>query len=148
MLAIQNHKALWRKKRQWCDAKDVKGKPKTASHVEIAESKCRAKSYAENIKKNLRKAIIYDNKPLTLLHTSFCGGDCSLVDFWLFYFIFDWWTSTHQLSACYGFHTRELRASHGAATRLTALISGVPAVIGQEFMRKKIGSFFQPKLLE
>ena len=50
MSAIQNHKALWRKKRQCCDAKDVKRKPKTASHVRIAESKCRAKSYAENIK--------------------------------------------------------------------------------------------------
>ena len=50
MLAIQNHKALWRKKRQCCDAKDVKRKPKTASHIKIAESKCRAKSYAENIK--------------------------------------------------------------------------------------------------
>jgi len=53
MSAIQNHKALWRKKRQCCDAKDVKRKPKTASHVKIAESKCRAKSYAENIKTNL-----------------------------------------------------------------------------------------------
>jgi len=63
MSAIRNHKALWRKKRQCCDAKDVKRKPKTASHVKIAESKCRAKSYAENIKTNLRKAIIYDNKP-------------------------------------------------------------------------------------
>ena len=50
MSAIQNHKALWRKKKQRCDAKDVKHKPKTASHVKIAESKCRAKSYAENIK--------------------------------------------------------------------------------------------------
>jgi len=50
MSAIQNHKALWRKKRQCCDAKDVKGKPKTASHVKIAESKCSAKSYADNIK--------------------------------------------------------------------------------------------------
>ena len=50
MSAIQNHKALWRKKRQCCEAKDVKGKPKTASHVKIAESKRRAKSYAENIK--------------------------------------------------------------------------------------------------
>jgi len=38
MPAIQNHKALWRKKRQCCDAKDVKRKPKTASHVKIAES--------------------------------------------------------------------------------------------------------------
>ena len=35
MSAIQNHKALWRKKRQCCDAKDVKRKPKTASHVKI-----------------------------------------------------------------------------------------------------------------
>jgi len=50
MSAIQNHKALWRKKRQCCDAKHVKRKPKTASHVKIAESKCRAKSYAENTK--------------------------------------------------------------------------------------------------
>ena len=50
MSAIQNHNALWRKKRQGCDAKDVKRKPKTASHVKIAESKCRAKGYAENIK--------------------------------------------------------------------------------------------------
>ena len=49
MSAIQNHKALWRKKRQCCDAKDVQRKPKTASHVKIAESKCRAKSYAENV---------------------------------------------------------------------------------------------------
>jgi len=31
MSAIENHKALWRKKRQCCDAKDVKRKPKTAS---------------------------------------------------------------------------------------------------------------------
>jgi len=62
MSAIQNHTALWRKKSQCCDAKDVKCKLKTASHVKIAESKCRAKSYAENIKQNLRKAIIY-NKP-------------------------------------------------------------------------------------
>jgi len=36
MSAIQNHKALWCKKRQYCDAKDVKRKPKTASHVKIA----------------------------------------------------------------------------------------------------------------
>jgi len=50
MSAIQNHKALWREKRQCCDAKDVKRKPKTASHVKIAESKCRAKSDAKNIK--------------------------------------------------------------------------------------------------
>jgi len=50
MSAIQNHKALWRKKRQCCGAKDVKSKPKTASHVKIAESQCRAKSDAENIK--------------------------------------------------------------------------------------------------
>jgi len=50
MSAIQNHKALWCKKRQNCDAKDVKRKPKTDSHVKIAESKRRAKSYAENIK--------------------------------------------------------------------------------------------------
>ena len=28
MSAIQNHNALWRKKRQCCDAKDVKGKPR------------------------------------------------------------------------------------------------------------------------
>jgi len=55
MSAIQNHKALWRKKRQCCDAKDVKGKPKTASHVKIAESKCRAKRYAENIKTKTTK---------------------------------------------------------------------------------------------
>ena len=41
MSAIQNHKALWRKKRQCCDAKDVKRKTKTASHVKIAKSKCR-----------------------------------------------------------------------------------------------------------
>jgi len=50
MSPIQNHKALRRKKRQCCDAKDVKHKSKTASHVKIAESKCRAKSYAENNK--------------------------------------------------------------------------------------------------
>ena len=30
MSAIQNHKALWRKKRQCCNVKDVKRKPKTA----------------------------------------------------------------------------------------------------------------------
>ena len=41
MSAIQNHKTLWRKKRQCCYAKDVKGIPKTARHVKIAESKCR-----------------------------------------------------------------------------------------------------------
>jgi len=28
MSAIQNHKALWRKKRQCCDAKDAKRKPR------------------------------------------------------------------------------------------------------------------------
>ena len=50
MSAIQNHKALWRNKRQCCDAKDIKRHLKTASHVKIAESKCRAKSYAENIR--------------------------------------------------------------------------------------------------
>jgi len=50
MSAIQNHKVLWRKKKQCCDAKDVKRKPKRASHVKIAESKGRAKSYAENFK--------------------------------------------------------------------------------------------------
>jgi len=50
MSAIQNHKALRRKKRQCCDAKDVKRKTKTASHVKIAKSRCRAKSYAENVK--------------------------------------------------------------------------------------------------
>jgi len=48
--AIQNHKPLRRKKRECCDAKDVKRKPKTPTHVKIAERKCRAKSYAENIK--------------------------------------------------------------------------------------------------
>jgi len=40
-------------------------------------------------------------------------------------------TSSRQLSAFYGFLTRELRASHGAAARLTALISGVPALISE-----------------
>ena len=60
MSAIQNHKALWRKKRQCCDAKDVKRKPKTASHVKIAESKCRPKVMQRILKQNLRKAIIYD----------------------------------------------------------------------------------------
>jgi len=50
MLAIQNDKALWHKKRQSCDAKDVKRKLKRASHVKISENKSRAKSYAENIK--------------------------------------------------------------------------------------------------
>jgi len=49
MSAIQNHKALWRKKRQ-CEAENVKRKTKTASHVKIAKSKCRANSYAENAK--------------------------------------------------------------------------------------------------
>ena len=49
MSAIQNDKAVWRKKRQ-CDAKDVKRKAKTASHVKIAESKCRTNRYAENAK--------------------------------------------------------------------------------------------------
>ena len=62
MSAIQKHKVLWRKKRQCCDTKDVKRKPKTSSHVKIAESKCRTKSYAENIKTNLREAIICDNQ--------------------------------------------------------------------------------------
>jgi len=47
MSGIQNHKALWRKKRQ-CDVKDVKRKTKTASHVKIAKSK--SSSYAENAK--------------------------------------------------------------------------------------------------
>ena len=45
MSAIQNHKALWRKKRQCCDAKDVKRKPKTASHVKIV-------SHVSHVKKN------------------------------------------------------------------------------------------------
>jgi len=62
MSAIQNHKALWRKKRQCCDEKDVKRKTKTDSHVKIAKSKCRAKSYVEYVKKNLRKAVIWENK--------------------------------------------------------------------------------------
>jgi len=60
MSAIQNHKALWRKKRQFCDAKDVKRKPKTASHVKIAESKYRAKVIQRILKQNLPKAKIYD----------------------------------------------------------------------------------------
>ena len=49
MSAIQNQKALWRKKRQ-CDAKDVKSKTKTASHVKIVKCKIRTNSYAENAK--------------------------------------------------------------------------------------------------
>ena len=49
MSAIQNHKALWRKKRQ-CDAKDVKRKTKTARHVKFAKSKFRNNSYTENAK--------------------------------------------------------------------------------------------------
>jgi len=57
MSAIQNQKALWHKKSQ-CEAKDVKRKTKTASHVNIAKSKCRTNSYAENpilfLKNNIR----------------------------------------------------------------------------------------------
>jgi len=50
MSGIQNQKALWRKK--WhCDAKDVKSKNKSASHVKIAKSKSRTNSYEENAKK-------------------------------------------------------------------------------------------------
>jgi len=49
MPAIQTHEALWGKKRQ-CDAKDVKYKVKTGSHVKIAKTKCRTNSYTENAK--------------------------------------------------------------------------------------------------
>ena len=63
MSAIQNHKALWRKKRQCCDAKDVKRKPKIASHVKIAEANAGLKVMQRILKQNLRKVIIYDNKP-------------------------------------------------------------------------------------
>jgi len=49
MSAIQNQKALWRKKSQ-CDEKDVKSKTKTTSYVKSAESTSRTNSYAENAK--------------------------------------------------------------------------------------------------
>ena len=64
-----------------------------------------------------------------VLHSSCCGGHCSLlplfgtkevVDFLLFYFIF----------GC-------LVYSMITAARLTALISGVPALISEEFIRGK-----------
>jgi len=46
MLAIQNQKTLWRKK-QPCDAKDVKSKTKTANPVKFAKNKSRT-IYAES----------------------------------------------------------------------------------------------------
>ena len=62
MSAIQNQKALWHKKSQ-CEAKDVKRKTKTASHVNIAKSKCRTNSYAENpilfLKNNIRVWFLF-----------------------------------------------------------------------------------------
>ena len=63
MSAIQNHKALWRRKRQCCDTKDVKRKPKTASHVKLLKANAGPKVMQRILKENLRKAIIYDNKP-------------------------------------------------------------------------------------
>jgi len=46
MLAIQNQKTLWGKKKQ-CDAKDVKSKTKTANPVKFANSESRTNRYAE-----------------------------------------------------------------------------------------------------
>ena len=41
MSAIQNHKALWRKKRQCCDVKDVKRKTKTPATSKSLKAKNR-----------------------------------------------------------------------------------------------------------
>ena len=49
MLPIQNQKTLWRKKQQ-CDAKDVKSKTKTPNPVKFAKGKRRTNSYGESAK--------------------------------------------------------------------------------------------------
>ena len=79
-----------------------------------------------------------------VLHSSCCGGHCSLlplfstkelVDFVLFYFYFICGSLVYSMIT---------------AARLTAPISGVPALISEEFIRgkRKDCFFFQPKLLK
>jgi len=53
MSAIQNHKALWRKKRQCCDAKDVKCKPRPPATSKSLKANAGPKFMQRMLKQNL-----------------------------------------------------------------------------------------------